>query len=50
MNMILALVTLGLSLAGCASSRVSIDIDSCNPRGVLDGIKISDCEIAKKVK
>lgn len=39
-----------LMITGCASSRVNVDMDSCQSRGVIDGIKIFSCDQVKVVK
>jgi hypothetical protein len=44
------LIFLAILLTGCASSRVNVDFDSCQSRGVLDGVKVSSCETVKNVK
>ena len=39
-----------LTIAGCSTSRVNVDTDSCQSRGVIDGIKVGSCEVVKVVK
>ena len=39
-----------LSLSACASSRVNVDLESCQDRGKIDGIRVGSCEPVKVVK
>jgi hypothetical protein len=36
--------------AGCASTKVNVDLDSCSERGKLDGIRVGQCVPAHNVK
>lgn len=50
METIFALVVFGVSIFGCANAQVNVDFDSCQQRGVLDGVKVAQCKEAKNVK
>jgi hypothetical protein len=48
MRLLLVMVGL-LALGGCASARVNVDLDSCEPRGQIDGIMVGTCRQVKVV-
>lgn len=39
-----------LLLQSCAASLVNVDFDTCQQRGVLDGVKVAQCKQVKNVK
>jgi hypothetical protein len=46
----LLVVLLFMVLAGCATARVNVDLDSCEKRGSIDGINVGSCQPVKVVK
>lgn len=48
MRFVIALL-LGM-MVGCASARVNVDLDSCEERGKIDGIRVAQCQPVKVVK
>lgn len=39
-----SLILLVVAAAGCASSMVTVDMDSCVARGEVDGVKLGNCK------
>jgi hypothetical protein len=44
------LAILAFTLSACSTNQVNVDMDSCQQRGVVDGVKIGKCKEAKMVK
>jgi type IV pilus biogenesis protein CpaD/CtpE len=49
MRTVLAVIAL-VVMAGCASARVNVDLDSCETRGQIDGIRVGSCQPVKVVR
>lgn len=37
-------------ISGCATSQQNVDLDSCVPRGTIDGIHVARCKPVTQVK
>lgn len=47
---VIFLVAVLVAVTGCGTARVNVDMDSCESRGKLDGIRVGSCIPVKVVK